>query len=116
MSMFERVLHEPPRSGPGGHPARELLRLTSRRLRRRLLAVNAAVGLAVSLLASTAGSRLATPLPGGYTLGMLLLSLQAATVPASALWYDRACRTRCDPHADALARAAYGHGTGRVRP
>ncbi|GJF34165.1 hypothetical protein KNE206_68650 [Kitasatospora sp. NE20-6] len=116
MSVFDRIPHEPPRPGLDGHPSRELLRLASRRLRRRLLAVNAAVGLAVSLLASTAGSRLATPLPGGCTLGMLLLSLQAATVPASALWYDRACRTHCDPHADVLARAPYGHGTGQVRP
>ncbi|MFF0567550.1 hypothetical protein ACFYT7_07790 [Streptomyces sp. NPDC004041] len=87
-------------------PAYTRLRGIARRLRIRLLAVNAAVIAFVCLVTFSLDDLAATSVAGAYTLGMLLLSLQAGTMTVSALWYDHACRRRCDPHADAL------HGTG----
>ncbi|MFE0700786.1 DUF485 domain-containing protein [Streptomyces sp. NPDC058872] len=79
---------------------------TARRLRGLLLAVNATVIAFVCLVTFALDGLAATSVAGAYTLGMLLLSLQAGTMAVSALWYDHACRRRCDPHVDAL------HGTG----
>lgn len=113
MPPFDQALHEPPGFDPAAHPSFAQLRRTTRRLRRRLLAANAAAGL-LTALAPLAGGGLATPLLGGYTVGMLLLGLQVAALLGSAAWYERACRTHGDPHADALAAAA--HDRGRARP
>ncbi|SMF36283.1 hypothetical protein [Streptomyces sp. Amel2xC10] len=81
----------------------------ARRLRSRLLVVNAAVIASVSLVTFALDGLAATTVAGAYTLGMLLLSLQAGTMMVSALWYDHACRRQCDPHTDAL----HGAGAGR---
>ncbi|AYG79839.1 hypothetical protein DWB77_01957 [Streptomyces hundungensis] len=98
MSLFEPA----PRSAPGvevaAHAAHRQPRGASARRRRRLVAVNVAVTVLVLLLTHTLDGLVATPMAGAYTLGMLLLSLQAATMVISALWYDRACRDVCDPH------------------
>lgn len=64
------------------------------------MTVTVAVTVLVFLLTHTLEGRVATPVAGAYTLGMLLLSLQAATMVVSALWYDRACRVLCDPLVD----------------
>ncbi|MFD4244560.1 hypothetical protein ACFWP3_23640 [Streptomyces sp. NPDC058525] len=95
------------------HPSHTRLRGVSGRLRRRLLTVNASVTLCVLLLAHTLGGHTASALLGSYTLGMLLLTVQAATLLTSCVWYDRACGTLCDPHVKALRDAAYGTGAGQ---
>ncbi|WP_432123333.1 hypothetical protein [Streptomyces sp. S1] len=87
-------------------PAHTRPRGTARRLRTRLLAVNAAVIAFVCLVTFALDGLAATSVAGAYTLGMLLLSLQAGTMAVSALWYDHSCHRRCDPHVDAP------HGTG----
>lgn len=58
------------------------------------MAANAAVIALVVLVTFTPDGLTPTAVAGVYTLGMLLLSLQVATMPISALWYDHACRQR----------------------
>ncbi|MFI8292038.1 hypothetical protein ACIGBL_23155 [Streptomyces sp. NPDC085614] len=113
MSLFDPAPHGSPRVVVAEHPAHGRPRGTSGRLRRRLVTVNAAATALVVLLTYTLAGRVATPVAGAYTLGMLLLSLQTATMLISALWYDRACRDRCDdPHVDEPHAAVHG---GRER-
>lgn len=100
------VQDRPPGARPPGaladNAALHHLRKTSGRLRSRLLAlVLSAVGVPL-LLALILGNRLATAVSGPFTLGMLVLVTGGLTVVAAALWYDRACRARCDPQVDQL--------------
>jgi len=82
------------------------LRRTSERLRSRLLTlVLAAVGIPL-LLAQTLGDGLAASVFGPFTFGMLTLCVGSLAMVAASLWYDRSCRTLCDPRADELQRAA----------
>lgn len=105
MSLFDPPPHGSAGVVVSGHPAHTQLRIDSRRLRRRLLAVNVAVTVFVALLAYTLEGLLASAVRGAYTLGMLLLSVQAVAMLISAVWYDRACGTLCDPRVDALRNA-----------
>ncbi|WP_329296643.1 DUF485 domain-containing protein [Streptomyces pseudovenezuelae] len=105
-------LQDPPYgSGPPeadvDHRALQHLRRTSGRLRVRLLAITLAAPGVPLLLALIPGVRLGTPVSGPYTLGLLVLGAAALTVVVAALWYERACRTHCDPRvAELRGRAA----------
>lgn len=78
------------------------LRRTSGRLRARLLGLVVTAACVPLLFALILGNRLATAVSGPFTLGMLSLAIGVLTIVAAALWYDRACRDRCDPQADEL--------------
>ncbi|MEU1000088.1 hypothetical protein [Streptomyces tibetensis] len=43
---------------------------------------------------------------GPYTLGLLVLGTAVLTVVVATLWYERTCRTHCNPRADELRRRA----------
>ncbi|MFB7655940.1 MULTISPECIES: hypothetical protein [unclassified Streptomyces] len=113
MSLFDPGSDGSRRVVVAEHPSYAPLRVASARLRRRLLTVNASVALLVFLLAYTPGGRATGAVLGEYTLGMLLLSVQATTLLLSALWYDRACAALCDPHVNALRAATHSAGPGR---
>ncbi|MEU1554896.1 hypothetical protein ABZ517_19545 [Streptomyces scabiei] len=76
----------------------------------------AAVGVPL-LLNLIPGIRLATPVSGPFTLGMLVLGTAAPTLVVAALWYERACRVHCDPRAAELrGRAAASESALWGRP
>ncbi|MER5835555.1 hypothetical protein ABT116_33180 [Streptomyces sp. NPDC002130] len=63
------------------------------------------------------GIRLATPVSGPFTLGLLVLGTAALTLVVAALWYERACRVHCDPRAEELrGRAAASESAHWGRP
>ncbi|MPY56020.1 DUF485 domain-containing protein [Streptomyces spongiae] len=107
MYIHDRPPGSRPPQAATDHLALQHLRRTSGKLRVRLLVLNlSAVGVPL-LLDLIPGIRLAAPVFGPFTLGMLVLGTAALTLVVAALWYERACRVHCDPRAEELrGRAA----------
>ncbi|MEU9736010.1 hypothetical protein [Streptomyces sp. NPDC048002] len=87
-------LEPPPPASPTAEPAQP--RPSATHLSGRLVIVNAAALTLVVVTTLALDDRTATRVAGSYTLGMLLLSAQAATMLLSALRYDRACSRAVD--------------------
>ncbi|MYQ30616.1 hypothetical protein [Streptomyces sp. SID4956] len=77
-------------------------------MRIRVVVVNAAALAVILVLTVSQGDSFKDEVIGPFNLGMLLLGAQGLVILASAVLYDRACTTHCDPRVDELhaARAA----------